>query len=786
MLRRLRRRAAAAIIAVAISAAGLIGASAWSDQWVRHSRDVSRLAREVLAAAIDRQTLLRGLALTGDTAYLARERVATATLERDADSLRALIRDDAEQASRMRTLDEAIGRWDREYVQRATARAREGAGRDITSLPELAAFDRVRFGDVRRAAAALLDAEEARYGRRVLRTDQVRWALLGTILGELVLLGATFGRLARRTEEQVDRLEEQQQQLEEQATELEEQAVELEHQLDEARVLTEELETANAKLRAEADARTRAEMVAGAARRERELSDSLLAHVLDSAPIGIAIHDREGRFVRVNQVVASLSGHAPAEYVGRTYAQVDPERAALFDPIVDRVLRQGEVASQVEFEIAPGTRTERNWLASVYPVRDGAGEIIGCCGLLVETTEHRRLQRQFEQAQKMEAVGRLAGGVAHDFNNLLTAITSYSDLVLETLPPDDGRRVDVREIRAAADRAAALTRQLLTFSRQQIVHPQRLVMSDVVDGVERMLRRLLPEDIELRVARAADERPVLADPGQVEQVLVNLCVNARDAMPKGGTIAIATSNVSVGREELHHREGTPVAPGEYVMLSITDTGVGMDRETLANVFEPFFTTKEVGRGTGLGLATVYGIVRQAGGAIWAYSEPGRGTTFKLFWPASQGALDPVATAPVAEPVAIPGATILIVEDEPSVREVVRRLLLHQGHRVVAARNGKEALEILADANTEIDLVITDMVMPEMSGVELVARLRERRDRVRVIYMSGYNRESLTGAHRRAMEDAYLEKPFSAVALARKVREVLGTRTPERVGGGATV
>jgi signal transduction histidine kinase/CheY-like chemotaxis protein len=438
----------------------------------------------------------------------------------------------------------------------------------------------------------------------------------------------------------------------------------------------------------------------------------------------------------------------------------------------------GEAVENVEVVLAPESGQRRAILASGRPIVDARGTKLGAVVALHDVTEERWLEAQFRQAQKMEAVGQLAGGVAHDFNNLLTVISSYSEMVLQGLAPSDPNRADLEEIRHAALRAAGLTRQLLAFSRKQVMQPRVLDLnSEVVAGVEKMLRRLIGEDIELVTALDSNLGLVNADPGQLEQVIVNLAVNARDAMPEGGRLVIQTANVELGAEGAGRHLGAK--PGLYVMLAISDTGTGMSRETVARMFEPFFTTKDPGKGTGLGLATVHGIVKQSSGDIWVYSEPGQGTTFKVYLPrADSQVADAVPVLP-RQHVRGRGETILLVEDDAALRGLARKILVAGGYAVLEARTGEEAMAVCARGEQPVDLIVTDAVMPGMSGRALAERLAAVRPTARLLLISGYTDDDIL---RRGILDprmAFLQKPFTPGALAQKVREVLDT-TP----GGA--
>jgi PAS domain S-box-containing protein len=388
---------------------------------------------------------------------------------------------------------------------------------------------------------------------------------------------------------------------------------------------------------------------------------------------------------------------------------------------------------------------------------------------LRDITDRRLLEDQFRQAQKMEAVGRLAGGVAHDFNNLLTVITSYADLVYEEMTPADPRQPDVDQIRKAADAAAALTRQLLAFSRQQIIQPRPVVLEEIIGSAQRMLKRLIGEDVELESVLQSPPSTVMIDAGQLEQALMNLVVNARDAMPTGGKLTLETSRVMLN--ESYAATHVPTIPGRYAVLAVSDTGIGMDKETRARIFEPFFTTKETGKGTGLGLAMVYGIVKQSGGFIWVYSEQGRGSTFKIYLPLIVDEPSDADAGRVTE-TRHGSETILLVEDSPAVRAAARQILERYGYHVLEASSATEALDIVARARGVIDLLVTDVVMPGISGRELAERLQIVRPELKVLFMSGYTDDAVVRHGVLASEVSYLQKPFSPDALARKVREVI--------------
>jgi signal transduction histidine kinase/ActR/RegA family two-component response regulator len=382
-------------------------------------------------------------------------------------------------------------------------------------------------------------------------------------------------------------------------------------------------------------------------------------------------------------------------------------------------------------------------------------------------------EEQLRQAQKMEAVGKLAGGVAHDFNNLLTAIICNSDLTLRRLGEDDPLRRNIEGIKGAGERAAALTRQLLAFSRKQVLQPKVLNLNDVVVETNKMLRRLIGEDIDLLTVLEPSLGQVKADPGQIDQVLINLCVNARDAMPRGGKLIIETANIYVDEE--YARRHLSVRPGWYVMLVVTDSGCGMDAPTQERIFEPFFTTKEVGKGTGLGLSTVYGIVKQSGGNVWVYSEVGRGTTFKIYLPRTDQVAEQLDAGNAHDEPPAGTETVLLVEDEEMVRRMAHEILLMNGYQVLESSHGAEALDTCREHRGPIHLMLTDVVMPRMSGRELAEHAATLRPEMRVLYMSGYTDDSIV--HHGVLDEgmAFIEKPFTPNSLAHKVRAALDSQ-----------
>ncbi len=498
-------------------------------------------------------------------------------------------------------------------------------------------------------------------------------------------------------------------------------------------------------------------------------SEAEYRRLVEHAPVGIYRSSTSGRFLTVNPSLVAMLGYDSAEDVVRLDLWKDVYVAPGERDAATKIAEAGGVAMrEVEWRRKDGRHiTVRLTMRAVR----GAGEGVEFFeGLAEDVTQQHVLEMQFRQAQRLEAVGRLAGGVAHDFNNVLTAISGYTELLLEELPAGDPKRTDVEEIRAAAGRAAGLTRQLLAFSRKQVLQPRVLDLNALVETLHRMLRRLIGEDVTLATALAPQVGAVRADPGQLEQVVLNLAVNARDAMPNGGRLTIETADVVL--DDDYVREHPAVRPGRYVLLAVSDTGIGMDAETRAHLFEPFFTTKELGKGTGLGLATVYGIVQQSGGHIWVYSEPGRGATFKIYLPRVEAPVETTMSEGAAIPAEGGGETVLLAEDDPSVREVTVAILAHKGYRVLRAPDGQTALELARSHGGEIPLLVTDIIMPGMTGRELAEALARERPGVRTLYISGYTDDAVVRHGVLEFGTPYLQKPFTPDDLARKVREVL--------------
>jgi PAS domain S-box-containing protein len=507
-------------------------------------------------------------------------------------------------------------------------------------------------------------------------------------------------------------------------------------------------------------------------RKQAEERICRLAQAVENSAELIAIADPSGRISFANQALLQATGYQEREIIGELFGKALISRNN--PPTLDEEIRVRTIfGGEWRGECLARRKDDTDFpvFLSTGQIKDSQGLVIGICGIAQDITDRKRLEEQLAASQKMEAVGLLAGGVAHDFNNLLGVIMGYSDLVLDSFPPGDHRGHQVQQIKKAGLRATSLTRQLLAFSRKQIFQPRILDVNALVTDFNKMLERMVGEDIELVCDLKPGLGQITADPGQIEQVIMNLVVNSRDAMPTGGKLIIETSNADL--DEAYCQIHSAVQPGRYVMVAVSDTGAGMDAKTQARIFEPFFTTKEHGKGTGLGLATVYGVVKQSGGYIWVYSEVGKGTTFKIYLPRIDEPVQTVVAADPGRPTLLRGSeTILLVEDAESLRELTRMLLEKNGFTVLVAENGTEAIELAEHKDQPIHVLLTDVVMPGMSGRELANYLTAKRPDMHVIYMSGYTNDVI--AHHGVLDSGIflIEKPFSQETLIRKLREVL--------------
>jgi len=514
------------------------------------------------------------------------------------------------------------------------------------------------------------------------------------------------------------------------------------------------------------------------AEEELQKEQRLLRAVLENIEAGIVACDENG--------ILTLFNRATREFHGLPLEPLPPDRWAEYyslygsdgkTPLAKEEIPlfqalRGESVRNVEVVIASKKGKPRTLLTSGQPITDAAGRRIGAVVALHDITEHKSLERQLRQSQKMEAIGRLAGGVAHDFNNLLGVIIGYSEMVLRDMGPDDRRWRQIEQIHRSGERAASLTRQLLAFSRKQILELRVLDLDALLSDMEKMLRRLIGEDVELVTRPDPLLRPIKADPGQIEQIVMNLVVNSRDAMPQGGTITIETANVDLDREFVRTHEGA--RPGPHVMMAVSDTGIGMTSDVQAQIFEPFFTTKESGKGTGLGLSTVYGIVTQSGGYISVHSEPGQGTRFEVYLPQAEEGTAANATHRSQSVSPMGTETILVVEDEVTIRGMLCESLREFGYTVLEASEVVEATQQCQKHTGPIHLVITDVVLPGMGGRELALKLTTLRPEMKILFMSGYTDDAIVRHGVLTAGVMFLQKPFTLVAMARKVREVLDT------------
>jgi PAS domain S-box-containing protein len=782
-LARLNRAFLAGVVALAA-----VGLTFSLLAWLNHrsfdmliaSQTITRLARESKVLTVDRETSIRGFLLSRQTVSLAPELAARGPLKARLDSLILLSRDNVAQHERARAIRSAVVRWERGWAMPILATpdvSGKAQEREMLAGKELfdsirAAFDTFLTGQQRISATRL----------RALKTLQA-FSFVLIVLEGLVLLGILIWMRSRAVTQakllldQHQRLEAQSLDLQQQAAELEEQAMELEEQADEANRNANALQEANAELEATIRELEQSRETVSLEKNKGEVTTSLLNVLIEKAPVGVILWNSQHKVVRVNPALEAMTGYNGPDNVGRSLDELASEEIAdTVEAILDEVLETGKTVMNVPLT---GTNRidpthERHFLGSYFPVMLPGNER-GVGGVVLETTQFRQLEEQLLQSQKMEAVGRLAGGVAHDFNNMLTAIMSYSELILSDMPADSQMRTDMVEIVKAAEKATALTRKLLAFSRQQVLRPTMVDLNETIDSSRKVIKRLLGSEIELSLNLARNLWTVSADPTEVDRVLMNLVLNSRDAMPEGGKLIIETTNFHVDDE--YARTHAETKAGDYVMVAITDSGAGMTKETRDKIFEPFFTTKEKGKGTGLGLASVYGIVKQSGGFMWVYSELGKGTTFKIYLPRAQAPQRATPTTPHKNRV-IGAETILLVEDDAEVRQVASRILRRNGYRVIEAGNGADALKAADNEAEPVDLIVTDIVMPEMGGTELAKRIREKQPDARILFTSGYTEDAVVRQSLLHEGESFIEKPFTPATLAKKAREMLNVDEDE--------
>ncbi len=745
---------AVALVALGLGQLGLFAFQRWEAGWAEHAREVARLARTAYATVLERQSAVNLAVLSPGGFHPPYADATSAALDSTLDSLVTLTADNPDQQTRARAIVAAVGAWRAGFVVPALGgRLPPGAVSEAES--RLSA-------DVRTAFDRFLTAEDVLYADRRDRRGMATWLALAGFLLPGGLLAVIVVLSGRRYAVQAEQIEEQQSQLEEQAVELEQQV--------------QELEVANTELSEAAAAEKRALDDFTREARERQRVAGQLEAAMMNSPVAMSLVDRELNYLFVNSATAEITGVAAADHAGVPMREINPALDPGLEAAMRRVLATGEPVRNFEMMRggANGGRS-RHLLLNLYPVTTDAGETLGLAIAAVDVTEQRDLLEQFHHAQKLEAVGRLAAGIAHDFNNLLTVIRSYCDLALLEMPEGAPGREEIGEVRQAGERAAALARQMVAMSRKQSIIPRALPIGEAVAELEPMLRRVTGSALALRMELDRPLGIVHIDPTQLEQVLMNLVINAVDATPPGGEITIEGRNAVLDDDDVKFMPG--LKPGPHAAVSVTDTGTGIDADTLQKIFDPFFTTKPVGKGTGLGLSTVYGIVHDAGGYVRVESVVGKGTSFCVYLPAElpedTRTLRDTSRATAMQTAAMGHEVVLVVEDDDLLRASLRRALARRGYQVLEASHAGEALRVAAERDGPIDLVLSDFHMPGMDGRDLVVRLKEARPALKVLFMSGSSAgsESETGAG--AGGHPFMAKPFTLDGLAAKVREVLG-------------
>ncbi|MBX3133479.1 MAG: response regulator [Gemmatimonadaceae bacterium] len=736
---------AVAVIAVLVIAAFVLERS--TTRWVTHSGNVLRLAttaqREIwVAEAAVRALLLRPEVDSAEALRrVARVDIAQSMLR----ALRDSVADQPDQLARVDSILIGLDRWNRSFV----VPVREGGILSRT----LALEGTLAFDQLAHPFENLIEVEADLRVERFRRQGEMLWTAFVICLLALAVAFVAGRRLTAGLAEKARLAAEHQQTIEEQAAELEQQTAVLEEQ---AGQLEEQAAALEEKV---------AEQEATLALLDE--TSRFLDSAIESSPYGIAFYDRQLRFQRINGALAAINGYPAAEHIGKSIEQIIPALAPTIRPHLERVTNSGiaETDVVVEGTTAAHPDVPRRWLCTYYPIRAPGLPAVGVGCIVMDVTEQHRLEQQLRQAQKLEAVGRLAGGIAHDFNNVLTVIQSYAEVLAFELEEDGKGREEVDAIRAAADRAAGLARQLLAFSRRDVIIPRDVDLREVILGMQLILRRLVPPSVELTLDLADEDLVVRMDAGQLEQVLMNLAINAVDAMPVGGALRIRTA------------AGTPADDGvRTALLAVEDSGTGMTPEVIERLFEPFFTTKPAGRGTGLGLATTYAIITEAGGKISVSSKMGSGSRFDVLLPRTQGTDARERRKSPVRGFDVPGGSerILLAEDEPAIRTAISRILRAAGYDVLEASNGGEALR-LADAESRpIHLLLSDVMMPGVGGKELVQRLGAVRPEVRIVMMSGYTDDDALRADLGAARYAFLQKPFTARDVLLAVRTALDT------------
>ncbi len=739
LLRRFVRSAVAALVVVGATVAAFYIVQRDAQRDYERTREIARIARTAAALATDRETGVRGYQLTHNQTSLVPEVIARTQLPPKLDSLASLTAANPAQHARVGAIAAALKRWEDTYAEPAITQEIQG-GSMLAGKP--------LFDDVRRNFADFLASSEQQLASESSRLRRLQILGLAVVLAELIaFFGALIVAIRGRLMEQARELERQQELLEQQAVELELQMAEMQATTDSLAEREERLTRSEERYRYAARATNDAIYDWTIASNEFEWSEGM------SGLFGYGEKDIQP----TPEWITSL---------------VHPEDSQRVTGTFFAVFEQGGNQWRAEYRLRRKDGKYSNVEGRAYIIRAADGSPTRVIGAISDRTQEQSLESQLRQSQKMEAIGRLAGGIAHDFNNILTVIRMSSEFLLAEIPESDEKHQDAQEIMKAGDRASRLTRQLLAFSRHQVLNPTHVALNDIVNAMEGMVRRVVPENIEITIELESELFPIKADAGQMEQVLLNLVINAADAMPSGGRLAIRTSNATV--DSTFSASHLDVPAGEYACTTVSDTGMGMDQETVSRIFEPFFTTKGVGKGTGLGLSTVHGIVTQSGGKIWVYSEPGMGTTFKIFLPRADSVAEPETTTSIVEEVETPTETILLVEDEEQTRDAVQRTLVRAGYKVIEARNGVEALDLASNEKGAIDLVLTDSMMPEVGGAELAGRLKQKRPGIRIVMMSGYTEDALEGDID-VPGGFFIEKPFTRTELMKVLRLALRAR-----------
>jgi PAS domain S-box-containing protein len=744
-LERWRRILSGAVAMIAIIVAAGFTLERVSTRQVIHSGSILRLAttaqREIwVAEAAVRALLLRP---DVDSAEALRRVAGVDAAQAMLRVLRDSVEGSPEQTARVDSILIGLDRWNRSFV----VPVREGG----TLSRSLALEGTLAFDLLAHPFENLIEEEAEIRVERLRQQGSLLWSAFLTCLFALAVAWTAGRRLTDGLAAKARLAAQHQRTIEEQAVELEQQNVVLEEQagqLEEQAAALEEKVTEQVATMALLEETTR-----------------FLDSAIESSPYGIAFYDRHLRFQRINGALAAINGYSAAHHIGKSIEQIIPALAPIIRPVLERVVNSGVAETDVVVEGTTGAHpdTPRRWLCTYYPIRAPGKPSVGVGCIVMDVTEQHRLEQQLRQAQKLEAVGRLAGGIAHDFNNVLTVIQSYAEVLAFELEESGEGREEVDAIRAAADRAAGLARQLLAFSRRDVIIPRDVELREVILGMQLILRRLVPPSVELTLDLADEELVVRMDAGQLEQVLMNLAINAVDAMPAGGSLRIRTAPGE------RNEDGTLTA-----LLRVEDSGTGMTPDVIERLFEPFFTTKPAGRGTGLGLATAYAIVTEAGGKVSVQSTMGEGSQFDVVLPRSKSTDARERRKSPVRGLDVPGGSerILLAEDEPAIRTAISRILRAAGYDVLEASNGGEALRLVDAESRPIHLLLSDVMMPGIGGKELVQRLGAVRPEVRVVMMSGYTDDEALRADLGAARYAFLQKPFTAREILLAVRGAL--------------